>query len=680
MRYLLFAVVAVLAVIMPSSSVDAAPVTTPQPLNSDAATDTQKQDSAVSLATDGTDVIAVWEKNPAVGYNPGISLSKSTNDGETWGTSQFLFWQSDRNVGAPDIGTDGTGVWTIVWDMAAESFGADGDIWFVRSVNDGASWSSPALLHSDFSDDSVTDQEVKLSHLGSGVWVAVWHALVIDPGVAITSSHIMYSRSTDNAATWSTPAVLADDAPFLRSPSVATDDNGRVLVAWEQSADLWGFNTDDDVYAAKSPDGGLNWQMLGGIQTTSTTDQVNPRVVGHSSNGWLVTWNSPIGTGLDILSAVTTDGGQSWSPPAIINSDAATNGDNNYVGEIVRDSNLWLALWSAWSSDHVRVATSADGGLSWSPFVGLTGNVPAPQGQYGPGFSSPDIVTDGAGHWTTAFSGWYGPGSPYFAFDSDLFYTNCTPAQMLADPDSDLVSSCADNCPTIANADQANNVNPSTPAGDACDDSDSDGVFDIQDNCPNASNPSQANSDTDAPGDACDNCPTVTGAQTDTDADGLGDICDADDDNDGVLDGADNCPLAANPSQADLDDDGVGDACDPHPNSCASVPWAVPAGDDDCDGLTTARENFLGTNPLDPCPANSTSNNEPPPDAWPMDFNDDGRANTTDIGTYVSRLNSHAPGPPYAVRWDLNQDGRINTGDVGKFIPVLGRRCFDYFP
>jgi VCBS repeat-containing protein len=49
---------------------------------------------------------------------------------------------------------------------------------------------------------------------------------------------------------------------------------------------------------------------------------------------------------------------------------------------------------------------------------------------------------------------------------------------------------------------------------------------------------------------------------TDTDGDGQGDVCDTDDDNDGVLDTADNCPLTFNPNQADFDLDGIGDTCD----------------------------------------------------------------------------------------------------------------------
>ncbi|MEW6321959.1 MAG: thrombospondin type 3 repeat-containing protein [Acidobacteriota bacterium] len=75
--------------------------------------------------------------------------------------------------------------------------------------------------------------------------------------------------------------------------------------------------------------------------------------------------------------------------------------------------------------------------------------------------------------------------------------------------------------------------------------------------------------DTDGDGvlDDVDNCPAVANAdQADYDNDGIGDACD-DSDLDGVVDAADNCRETPNADQADLDLDGIGDACD----ACASV-------------------------------------------------------------------------------------------------------------
>ena len=84
----------------------------------------------------------------------------------------------------------------------------------------------------------------------------------------------------------------------------------------------------------------------------------------------------------------------------------------------------------------------------------------------------------------------------------------------------------------------------------ACD-ADGDGILDEQDNCPTVANPEQADRDQDGIGDACDNCPTVTNQdQADSDQDCIGDACD-------------NCPTVTNQDQADPDQDGVGEVCEP---------------------------------------------------------------------------------------------------------------------
>jgi probable HAF family extracellular repeat protein len=92
-------------------------------------------------------------------------------------------------------------------------------------------------------------------------------------------------------------------------------------------------------------------------------------------------------------------------------------------------------------------------------------------------------------------------------------------------------------------------------------DDDHDGVPNATDNCPSVANASQADSDGDHIGDACDPDPN----------DGpLGDR-----DHDGVANSRDNCALA-NPDQRDINGNGVGDACEPAPTSkdqCKGDGW-----------------------------------------------------------------------------------------------------------
>lgn len=116
-----------------------------------------------------------------------------------------------------------------------------------------------------------------------------------------------------------------------------------------------------------------------------------------------------------------------------------------------------------------------------------------------------------------------------------------------------------------------NNENDRDPWAD----DDGDGFIDRFDNCPDVANPDQADSEGDGIGDACDNCPDAANFdQADTDGNGIGDACEEgeyydperDDDGDGVADSVDNCGGIANPDQADADGDSIGDACDNCPN------------------------------------------------------------------------------------------------------------------
>jgi len=80
--------------------------------------------------------------------------------------------------------------------------------------------------------------------------------------------------------------------------------------------------------------------------------------------------------------------------------------------------------------------------------------------------------------------------------------------------------------------------------------------------------------DGDTIDDAVDNCPEVANEdQADTDDDGVGNACNDEDDTDGdeYANLLDNCPDNTNPGQEDTDGDGIGDACDPINNVSIDV-------------------------------------------------------------------------------------------------------------
>ena len=156
------------------------------------------------------------------------------------------------------------------------------------------------------------------------------------------------------------------------------------------------------------------------------------------------------------------------------------------------------------------------------------------------------------------------------------------------------------------------------------------------------------------------------------------DCATGDSDADGVIDMCDNCRTVENPGQEDFDGDGWGDECD----NCLTTPtkWYTPPGDEDCDGFSTAVEQYLPTDPLDSCPdIIGTPGLCPGPtcdgdDAWPLDINVDTFVTVGgDILPYRDRVGAWGgppPDPKWLQRLDLNDDNYITVG--GDILPFRG--------
>ena len=229
------------------------------------------------------------------------------------------------------------------------------------------------------------------------------------------------------------------------------------------------------------------------------------------------------------------------------------------------------------------------------------------------------------------------------------------------DADGDGINNSIDNCPSIANEDQA--------------DADADGVGDVCDNCIAISNSNQLDTDGDGIGDLCDTdddgdgCldssdafPLDPSECSDNDGDGLGDNADPDDDNDGILDTIDNCLYTPNADQLDTDGDGTGNACD---------------SDDDNDGFSDADEITCGTDPLLASSKPLDTDNDGIANCIDTDDDNDGFSDQDEIAcgsdsldATSTPLDTDSDFIPNCVDTDDDNDGYLDESDAFPLDPT----------
>lgn len=199
------------------------------------------------------------------------------------------------------------------------------------------------------------------------------HLVYVKPGVNSAQHVVFYSQSVDDGLTWSAPTTVATPTSALPSHvqlEMAVDDRGRIHVGITvQSLD---YGAENSVGYARSVDGGRTWMKYLLVQDKGTGFQgvawIAPFAFGDDEV--FLTWHDP-----RRMYQRSTDGGESWGPPAEIMPLGAAFGGAN---PIVQDSGGLL---------HVVVAAGQGvyildwNGRSWGPPQRIENRKLDPHGQ-----------------------------------------------------------------------------------------------------------------------------------------------------------------------------------------------------------------------------------------------------------------------------------------------------------
>lgn len=386
----------------------------PLPANADADSDS-RADTGPRMATDG-DATWVIVSNE---FNDHLHVTRSTNGGASWlpGGTLYQNLLNFRSI-RPHIAY-ADGVWMVAFQLGQKSADVDSDwdIAFLRSIDNGETWTDAQYINPGFDGDTDRDAGPVIAGMGDGVWVVAWRS------ASSGQNYIRAVRTDDDGETWSDVVLNRTTSGGIDSDErfdIAADGAGTFIIVYGQQFSIG---------STASLDSGLTWNPNVTVISQGVRLMKNPRIATDRRGRWLVATLFRNGlTPWDYYSSRSTDNGATWTGPSSINFTTWATGINTFHDVVTDEQGTWVAVWDAGPLSGFSVparfkhfAVSFNGGANWSDVDSPISNI---------AHSSNDLTgtlirlaVDKNGQWRAVWNAAVGYGQS-LGNDQDLFVSD----------------------------------------------------------------------------------------------------------------------------------------------------------------------------------------------------------------------------------------------------------------
>lgn len=299
-----------------------------------------------TIAASGENIHVAWEE-----YRDGnqeIYYKRSLNGGANW-SSDIRLTNHFEISWFPSITVSSGNIIHLVWQ---EKRDGNFEIYYKRSTNNGTNWSSDVNLNNAPQDGSwpMITANGDILHL---VWSDLRNGY----------SQIFYKKSTNAGLNWSSDLPISTGTSISHWPAVSAAGS-NVYVTWHDYRD-----GNKEIYFKRSADGGASWGPDVRL-TNQFADSENP-VVSSQGNNVFIAWMDTRDFNKEIYFKISTDAGLNWQSDLRLTDNSAVS---EYPRIAVGSSSIHV-IWedSRDGNKEIYYKTSFDG-TTWASDYRLTNN------------------------------------------------------------------------------------------------------------------------------------------------------------------------------------------------------------------------------------------------------------------------------------------------------------------